>query len=275
MSPDRPQITALDTVVALASRRGLRGAARLRRLLRGHHNVTLTRVQTTDGLLLDIDAENVMDFAVLKDGYYEREVIDAIVDRLAPNGVLWDVGANIGLHTVTAKRMRPGATVVAFEPAPHTTARLIGNIDLNGLDVQVVAAALSETDGVARLSVVTRGNSGLSSLRPWPDVEYERTILCPCVRADSLVESGVLPAPTVVKLDVEGFEVEVLRGFGDLLESPELRTIVFEAPGGAASQSPPHPVCALLATAGFSISPLPPSETSERRVATNYVATKL
>lgn len=274
MSPDRPQITPLDTVVAFASRRGLRGAARLRRLLRGHHSVTLTRVQTTDGLLFDIDAENVMDFAVLKDGYFEREVIDAVVGCLTPNGVLWDVGANIGLHAVTAKRLRPGATVVAFEPAPHTTARLIGNIDLNGLDVQVVAAALNETDGIARLSVVTRGNTGLSSLRPWPDVEYERTILCACVRADSLVSGGVLAAPTVVKLDVEGFEVEVLRGFGDLLVSSELRAIVFEAPGDAAFQSPAHPVFDLLTTAGFLISPLPPGGASQRRVATNYLATR-
>ena len=113
-----PGITPLDTVVAFASRRRLRGAARLRRILRGHHEVTLTRVRTVDGLLFDLDVENVMDYAVLDHGYYEREVIDAIIRSLTPNGVLWDVGSNIGLHAITAKHLRSDATVVAFEPAP-------------------------------------------------------------------------------------------------------------------------------------------------------------
>ena len=267
-------ITPLDTVVAFASRRRLRGAARLRRILRGHHEVTLTRVRTVDGLLFDLDVENVMDYAVLDHGYYEREVIDAIIRSLTPNGVLWDVGSNIGLHAITAKHLRSDTTVVAFEPAPHTAARLIANASLNGVDVQVVTAALADTDGVARLSIVTRGNNGLSSLRPWPDVDYDGTILCPCVRAEPLVAHRVLPTPTVVKLDVEGFEAEVLRGFGSLLSGDALRSVVFEAPGNAATEPQHYPVFGLLTEAGFTISPLAPAPSTEKSVATNFIATK-
>jgi FkbM family methyltransferase len=270
----RDGITPLDAVVAFASRRRLRGAARLRRLLRGHPGVTRTRVRTVDGLLLDIDVENVLDFAVLDHGYYEREVLDAVIACLPPNAVLWDVGANIGLHAVTAKHLRPDAAVVAFEPAPQTASRLMSNANLNDADLQVVTAALAERDGIARLSVMTRGNSGLSSLRPWPDVEYEGAIMCPCVRADALVAQGALPPPTVVKLDVEGFEAEVLRGFGSLLAGNELRSVVFEAPGDATNQPQRYPVFALLSDAGFSISPLAPAHSSEKSVATNFVATK-
>ena len=50
--------------------------------------------------------------------YYQREVLDAILASLRDDGVLWDVGANVGLHVITAKRLRPQETVVAFEPAP-------------------------------------------------------------------------------------------------------------------------------------------------------------
>jgi FkbM family methyltransferase len=271
----RRGITPLDAVVAFASKRRLRGAARLRRMLRGHHEVTLTRVRTSDGLLFDLDVENVLDYAVLDHGYYEREVLEALLDCLMPNAVLWDVGGNIGLHAITAKHLRPDASVVAFEPAPHTASRLIANANLNGVDVQVVTAALAETDGIARLSIVTRGNSGLSSLRPWPDVEYEGTIMCPCVRAETLVSRGALPPPTVVKLDVEGFEMEVLRGFGTVLASAELRSVVFEAPGDAAADPERHPVFALLMQAGFGISALAPAHVSEKSVATNFLATKL
>ena len=270
----RRGITPLDAVVAFASKRRLRGAARLRRMLRGHHEVTLTRVRTSDGLLFDLDVENVLDYAVLDHGYYEREVLEALLDCLTPNAVLWDVGGNIGLHAITAKHLRPDVSVVAFEPAPHTASRLIANANLNGVDVQVVTAALAETDGIARLSIVTRGNNGLSSLRPWPDVEYEGTIMCPCVRAETLIARGALPPPTVVKLDVEGFEMEVLRGFGTVLASAELRSVVFEAPGDAAADPERHPVFALLTQAGFGISPLAPAHASEKSVATNFLATR-
>ena len=268
------EITPLDAVVAFASRRKLRGAARLRRILRGHHDVSLTRVRTIDGLLFDLDVENVLDYAVLDHGYYEREVLDAIVGCMGDNSVLWDVGANIGLHSVTAKHRRPGSTVVAFEPAPHTASRLIANANLNEVDVHVVTAALADADGIARLSIVTRGNSGLSSLRPWPDVKYEGTILCPSVRADALVAAEIVPSPAVVKIDVEGFEAEVLRGFGELLRGPTLQAIVFEAPGNAATQLEHHPPSALLLEAGFTIVPLAPGHATEKSVATNFLATK-
>lgn len=267
-------ITALDAVVAFASRRHLRGAARLRRLLRGHHEVALTRVHTTDGLLFDLDVENVLDWAVLDHGYYEREVLDAIVSHLADNGVLWDVGANAGLHAITTKHLRPNATVVAFEPSPHTAARLIANAELNAADLQVVTAALGEATGLAQLSIVTRGNSGLSSLRPWPDVRYESTIMCPCARADEFVVTGALASPTVIKLDVEGYEEEVLRGFGNVLESDSLCAVVFEAPAGSIDRADEHPVFAILTRVGFKIDPLPPVHSDEKAVATNFLATR-
>ena len=270
----RNGISPLDALVAFASRRQLRGAARLRRILRGHHEVTLTRVATTDGLLFDLDVENVLDFAVLDHGYYEREVLDAVLAGLAPEAVLWDVGANIGLHAITAKHLRPDATVIAFEPAPHTASRLMANANLNGIDVQVVTSALAATEGIAQLSVVTRGNSGLSSLRPWPGVEYEGTVLCPCVRADGLVARGALPSPTIVKLDVEGFEEDVLRGFGPLLAGTVLRSIVFESPGEAINDPTSSPVFELLTGAGFFITPLAPAHASEKSVATNFLARK-
>jgi FkbM family methyltransferase len=265
-------ITPLDAVVAFATRRRLRGTARLRRLLRGHHEIGLTRVQTTDGLLFDLDVENFMDSAVLDHGYYEREVLDAVLAALPDAGVFWDVGANIGLHAVTVKSVRPRATVVAFEPAPYTAARLIANARLNATDLQIVTCALSDTTGLATLSIVTRGNSGLSSLRPWADVSYDARIMCPRDRAEALVLNDACPAPNVVKLDVEGYEAEVLRGFGDLLSAPTLNAIVFEAPGDFSASPERHPVSKMLEHAGFRVKPLSPAHSAEKTVATNFLA---
>jgi hypothetical protein len=88
------------------------------------------------------------------------------------------------------------------------------------------------------------------------------------------VESGTLPSPNVVKLDVEGFEVEVLRGFGEVLASPALTALVFEAPGASAEALYQIPVFGLLAKAGFRTEPLPPAHAAEKSVATNFLATR-
>lgn len=211
---------------------------------------------------------------MLDHGYYEREVLEAILHCLPDGGVLWDVGANIGLHAITVKRRRPNARVVAFEPAPHTAARLMSNAKLNSADVQVVTSALSDARRLAELSIVTRGNSGLTSLRPWPDVRYEATIMCPCERADGLIGAGAVPAPNVVKLDVEGCEAEVLRGFGDLLAAPGLTAIIFEAPGAFAERPDAYPVSAILGRGGFHVRALAPAHPTEKSVPTNFLATR-
>ena len=219
-----------------------------------------------------MDVENVLDWAVLDHGYYQREVLDAIMASIPDNGILWDVGANVGLHAITTKRLKPEVTVVAFEPAPHTAARLIANADLNRAEVRVVTCALSDTSGIAELSIVTHGNSGLTSLRPWPDVRYEGTIMCPCARADELVRSGALPAPNVLKLDVEGFEAEVLRGFGELLTAPSLTAVIFE--GTPEAPAVPDSLFTIIRRAGYRIEALRPRDPREASSASNYLATR-
>ena len=85
-----------------------------------------------------------MDKSFLNGSYYEREVLDAILANLGCDGVLWDVGANAGFHSVTTKHLRPDATVIAFEPVPFVAFRLMMNAELNGLDIRLLPIALAE-----------------------------------------------------------------------------------------------------------------------------------
>jgi len=193
---------------------------------------------------------------VLRHDYYESEVLDAIVAELGGSGVLWDIGANIGLHGLTAKKLAPDAEVICFEPSPAILGMLWRNRVLNDLDVRVVAAALSDRTDFQVFCIAAAGNPGMSSLSPWSEAEYEGRTLVATVRGDELVQSGLLAAPTVIKLDVEGHEEAVLRGLTHVLAS-SCRVVIFED-----APEEDTPTKALLAAAGFGFEPLTRHEAS-------------
>lgn len=139
---------------------------------------------------------------------------------------LVDVGGQQGLPLpwmLRADRITP----IVFEPLPEEAEKLratIGRIPGG----QVVERALAEASGTRTL-YVTAGSS-CSSLRE-PDAEFlsaytiapllqvVRRVGVDCIRYDELFAQGVVPLPDVIKIDVQGFEYEVLQGFGELLDS--------------------------------------------------------
>ena len=223
-------ITPLDRFVAFATSRRLRGASTLCRALRGKVPVTLIHTRTIDGLTFAVDPESPIDECVIRRGYYEREVLDALLKVLPAKGVFWDVGANMGLHAVTLAKRRDDVTVIAFEPVPFTMWRLTENAKLNGATVFPVSTALSDRAGAARMSVALQGNSGVSSLSPWPGVTYESEIFVLAEAGDRLMlPFGELAVPNVIKLDVEGHELKALLGLRQWLASEHFVALVFES----------------------------------------------
>jgi FkbM family methyltransferase len=206
--------------------------------------------------LFNLDPEDFIDKRVLKNGYYEEEVLEGLLQYIGNDGVLWDIGANIGIHSITVKHLRPDAKVVCFEHSPFTFSRLYLNANLSGTDLLLFNIALGASSGYPHLNLMISGNSGLTSLRPWEDVSYQHLMHCFCDTAANLVTCGVVPFPTVVKIDVEGFEFEVISGFRELLDNRELRAIIFESPTDFIENSNRFPSFQLLRQAGFDITPL-------------------
>ena len=224
------------------------------------------------GACLYLNAFNLIDRFVLRYGYYESEVLEALLPWLEDGSVFWDVGANFGLHSVTVKRLRPMTQVVSFEPAPGMMAQLLANCTLNGLAVDARAVALGAEPGYRTFHVLEEGNPGGSTFHPEAGASYARTLTCWCDTGDRMVAAGVVPGPTAMKIDVEGSELEVLRGCANILRSPGLRALVFEAPLDFLDPAVQHPVRELLEASGFSrISRLERREPTEHRLA-NYLA---
>lgn len=139
-------------------------------------------------------------------GAYDDDYVLLGADRLGEGTTALDVGANIGLFTIplALSARERGARVIAFEPVPANLERLRAGLAANGLDevVTVMPFALGAARGRLRLAPeagALGGNAGRST--EGIDVELR-----------TLDELDGLGACTFVKIDVEGGELDVLRG---------------------------------------------------------------
>jgi FkbM family methyltransferase len=141
---------------------------------------------------------------------------------------VWDVGANIGLYTQKfLKVVGVSGQVIAIEPAPFS-AKLCKDIagkDIGGSNLLVVESALGSKEGIAKLEVSdeypTASTNRISSNTD------RNTVSVPILTGDSLaLKLGSFP--NLIKIDVEGFEVEVLKGMTEVLHSPSLKAIFIE-----------------------------------------------
>lgn len=144
-------------------------------------------------------------------GMYDYNNMQLIKLALAGGGTFVDVGANVGAYTLIASE-QPRARVVAYEPHPATFERLRQNLVRNARDgVVAVCAAVGDHDGEISLSD-TPGDPTTHAV----DIAGPGTIRVPLLRLDGdLARRGL--APDVVKIDVEGFEFDVLTGLGQRL----------------------------------------------------------
>jgi FkbM family methyltransferase len=118
---------------------------------------------------------------------------------LRDGGLFIDVGANIGTYTLWAAEL--GAEVIAVEPAADTYALLLENIALNGYDrVTAVHAAAGDHCGTARFTAGLDAGNSLAA---------DGAVVTELVTVDSLIGSRHVAG---LKVDVEGFEITVLRG---------------------------------------------------------------
>jgi FkbM family methyltransferase len=179
-------------------------------------------------------------------GNVEPEVQTVLADLLGPGDVFYDVGANIGYFTIIGARLvGPSGRVVAVEPQPEALRRLRHNLALNGFDnVTVVEAAVADEESYADLVVSQEEileEAALAGARA-PDLPRIR------VRMTTLdqLRAADLPAPTLVKLDIEGAEVRALNGMVETLRR-DRPAIVCEV------HTSFDDVCAPLEAEGYSV----------------------
>jgi FkbM family methyltransferase len=153
-------------------------------------------------------------------GTYEPKNVEAIQKTVRENDVAYDVGAHVGYFTVLmGDIVGSGGEVIAFEPRGLNLGYLQKHVSVNNCEnIKIISKALGDHSGHAMLE--TRTGSGTGYVSDTGDEEIEITSI------DELVDSGALPPPTFLKIDVEGGEMAVLRGARKVIDRQRPRMIL-------------------------------------------------
>ncbi len=162
--------------------------------------------------------------------------VSLLVERLLHEGMtVVDVGANHGLFSMEAAHF-VGSTgrVYAFEPTPELYAHLRKHLEVNHLkNVYLLEKAVGSFDGNAKLRV-HHECTGLNSLASQDLVWQGSTLIAdqvinvPICKLDTVVNSENISHIDILKIDVEGFELEVLRGARNILANHIVKYIILE-----------------------------------------------
>src|SRR5262249_10686961 len=190
------------------------------RSLVGLSDIVITR---RNGINYELDLAEGIDLAIYLGDRFEKSTKRALRSLVQPGSVILDVGANIGAHTLyLAQLVGPSGQVMAFEPTDFAFRKLTRNIELNpslAPRIRTYNCFLAANDG---------GSAPTTIYSSWPLVRESELHAkhlgraMPTDRAttrtvDSILTEAGNPPVSLVKLDVDGFECQILRGATNLL----------------------------------------------------------
>jgi len=189
----------------------------------------------------------IIDHLVRTEHWLQRGLLRELKD----GSVVWDVGANVGLYSCLLGKYGRNVTMVAFEPNPVAVERLKRNVSLNGLgNVQIIPLALLDVDGDVIFDIVWSDRCSLRGKVVIPSKDKQGNLITvKAIRGDTLVQKRLAPSPDIIKVDVEGGEIAVIKGMGVLLESCSLLFIEVHQSEGVDAASLEH----MLVQAGFKV----------------------
>jgi len=185
---------------------------------------------------------------------YETRFDQEFQQTIGVGDCVWDVGANIGYYTKQfVDRVGEGGSVVAFEPSPNNFSQLTKNCE-GFANVYLHQCGLGEYNDSLLFEQGTDELGATSRV-----VENSKVGISVNIKTgESLILDGSVSMPNAIKIDVEGFEYEVLKGLGSILNNPSLHTVGIEIHFGILNErsmsNTPRLIEILLKSSNFKIS---------------------
>jgi FkbM family methyltransferase len=183
-----------------------------------------------NGMPIEVDPRDIVGSEILAQGMWEAETAIFLLGWLRPGMTFVDAGAHVGQYSMLASgRLGAAGRVVAFEPHPVLRRVLRRNIRRAGCpNVTVSPLALGHASGRAELVLHPSANYGGSSLRPDDATAHHRRAPVRVIPLDDYLDRAGVARVDVLKLDVEGAELDVLEGAARTLAANPRIVLVVE-----------------------------------------------
>jgi FkbM family methyltransferase len=178
--------------------------------------------------VMDLDPIDWTQSDIVRDGGIEP-LTSALYGKLLRLGDKYvDVGAHIGFHTLVARHLiGENGLVIAVEPQPYNCEKLLANWRANGFDnVALYVAAVGEHDSTVALHQQVETDSSRLSICLESVNDENRIFYVPIRRLETILREQRVEHVRLLKIDVEGYELEVVNGLGAFL--PAIDNIILE-----------------------------------------------
>ena len=148
----------------------------------------------------------------------ERFSTDYMKEIIRRHDIIIDIGANSGYYALLESRLAHKGKVYAIEPVPRNVWLLNQNIELNNYrNISVHRFAIGDRNGRGEMYLYEKGN--LCSFKENIQNKFTGKMAVPIVKLDSFVEKYVSGVPTLIRMDVEGYEYQIIKGMSNILRS--------------------------------------------------------
>lgn len=191
-------------------------------------------------------------------GDLDRKISETIKRIVRPGDHVLDIGANLGVVTLhLAKLVGPTGIVHSFEPNPAVNELLSRSIERNNLkNVRLHTCALGATDGGTLELSFPEQNAGQATLTQTRPGEGWRSVQVPVKTLSALADEAGIGKIRLIKIDVEGFEKEVLTGARAWMTANPPDAIIFES-NESLADGEADPVVSMLTELGYVIYSIP------------------
>ena len=152
-----------------------------------------------------------------KSGVWEPGITKVCLERLKDGGTFLDVGANVGMFSMTVASHLENVEIHAFEPVPANFLVLSNNLTINNLEAKVISNNLAVGRSCGTISMAIDGQ--LSHVSVTEAESNLQTTGINLVSLDDYCKSNNLTDVKLIKCDVEGFELDVVLGGKELIQS--------------------------------------------------------
>lgn len=175
-------------------------------------------IRTVAGFFVWFDPsyEHGILWGVEKNGVWEPRIVELCIKKLQNSGTFLDIGANVGMFSMSIANSLENVSIHAFEPVPTNFSVLKTNLKVNNLETKIAANNLAVGSTCSTINMSLEGQ--LSHVLKTENIDTSAKIGVNSVSIDYYCETNKITDVKLIKCDVEGFELEVLIGAKKILE---------------------------------------------------------